>query len=130
MTLCVSFSKVLILFRFDLISSSSNLSWHFLYTRELSRCLFANLKRRNYGITPFFLQSNKSLKSKWHFRSLNSRFSNIRIFLTKASLHLFLIVSAIDFPLGNLIQMINKKTKPIIVTIMLTLKDLLRNTFH
>ena len=54
LTLCVSFSKVLILFRFDLISSSSNLSWHFLYTWELLRCLFANLKRRNFGITPFF----------------------------------------------------------------------------
>ena len=45
LTLCVSFSKVLIPFHFDLISSSSNLIWLFLHTWEL-RCLFANLKRR------------------------------------------------------------------------------------
>ena len=87
LTLCVSFSKVLILFHFDLISSSSNLSWHFLYTWELLRCLFTNLKRRNFGITPFFSQSNKNLRSSY--------------FLTKASPYLFLIISAIDFTVGN-----------------------------
>ena len=66
----MSFSKVLIFFRFDLISSFSNLTWHLLYTWEFLRCLFANLKRRNFGITPFFLQSNKKLRSKWHFSKL------------------------------------------------------------
>ena len=69
-TLCASCSKVLILFRFDLISSSSNLSWHCLYTWVLLRCLFTNLKRRNFGIAQLFLQSNKNLRSKWYFHNI------------------------------------------------------------
>ena len=114
LTLCASFSKVLILFCFDLISSS-NLIWHFLYLWEYLRYLFANLKWRDFGITPFFLQSNKNLRSKWHFCNLKSHFSNLRVYLTLASRYLFLIILAIDFPLGNLIWMINKNTKAIIL---------------
>ena len=131
LTLCASFSKVLILFCFDLISPSSNLIWHFLYIWEFLRYQFANLKWRNFGITPFFLfaylkwrnfgitpfflQSNKNLRSKWHFCNLKSHFSNLHVYLTLASPYLFLIISAIDFPLGNLIWMINKNTKAIIL---------------
>ena len=81
LTLCVYFNKVLILFRFDLIFSSRNLIWHFFYTWELLRFLFANLKRRNFGVTLFFLQYNKNLRSKWHFLKLKSNFSNLHIFL-------------------------------------------------
>ena len=52
------------------------------------------------------------------------------IFLMKAWSYFFLIISAIDFPLGNLIWLINKTTKPIILKIMLTLNNLIRNTFQ
>ena len=41
------------------------------------RCLFANLKWRNFTITPFFLQPNKKLRSKWYFRNLKSAIFNL-----------------------------------------------------
>ena len=71
LTLCASFSNVLILFFFDLISSSSNLILHFLYTWEFLKCLVANLKRINFGITFFFYNPTKILdlidiSAIWH----------------------------------------------------------------
>ena len=59
LTLCASFSKVLILFCFDFIPTSNNLIWPFLYTWEFVRYLFANLNWRNFGIT-------QNLRSMWN----------------------------------------------------------------
>ena len=127
LTLCESFSKVLILFLLDFIYSSSNMIWH-LYTWEYRSCLFDNLKRRNFG-TKFLLRSKKNLRSKRDFGNLNSRFSNLRILLKSASSYLPLTISTIDFALKHLMRNINGNTKPIIL-IILPLNNLNRNTFH
>ena len=124
----MTFSKVLILICFDLISLSSNLSWHFLYTWELLRCLFANLKQKLWNKTVLVIHQKPQILVA--FPQFEIALFKPLYFLAEASLYLFLIIFAIDFPQGNLIQMINKKTKPIILTIMLILNNLIRNTFH